>query len=136
MKKDRVRVARVRAPQDDDIRFFELAVRARATTRSENFRQTGDAGSVSRAVAAIDIVAAHDDARELLGHEVHLVGRLGAAKKPEGRPAAVFEPRGRALERLFPARASERPIIANHWMSQSLVTFSQALPLGRVYHVG
>ena len=57
-------------------------------------------------VAAIDIVTAHDAARELLGREVHLVGRLGAAEKPAGRSAAVVEARGGALAR--EARRAER----------------------------
>ena len=66
----------IRPPQDDDIGLLGLTVGARAPSRAKNCRQTGDARRVSRAVAAIDVIAAHDHTSELLRHEVHLVGSL------------------------------------------------------------
>ena len=57
---DRVRLAGVRSPQEDEVRLLDLAVRARPAPRSEHRRQTDDAGGVSGAVAAVDVVRAED----------------------------------------------------------------------------
>src|SRR6266566_7028098 len=81
MEKDRVGLAGVRTPQDDHVRVLSLAVGRRPASGSEHCRQTGDAGGVSSPVAAVDVVRMHHDARELLGHEVHLVCRLLLEKK-------------------------------------------------------
>ena len=54
------------APEDDEVRLLDLAIRARPAARSEDRRQTDDAGGVSGAVAAVDVVAADHGARELL----------------------------------------------------------------------
>jgi hypothetical protein len=59
MKKDRVRFPRVGTPQQDDLRVFRFAIRTGAAARSEDRRQTGDAGSVSSPVTAIDVVRPH-----------------------------------------------------------------------------
>ena len=58
VEENRVRLPRVRSPQQNHIRLFNLAIRAGAAPRSEYRRQTGDARGVSSAVAAIDVVAA------------------------------------------------------------------------------
>ena len=71
------------SPEEDHICFFSLLVRVRAPACSENHRQTGDARGVSGTVAAINIVAAHDNTRELLRNEVHLVRRFGATEHAE-----------------------------------------------------
>ena len=68
-----------------DVRLLDLPVGRRAAARSEHRRQTDDAGGVSGAVAAVDVVGADHLARELLRQEVHLVGRLRAGEDPEGR---------------------------------------------------
>ena len=57
VEEDRVRLARVRAPEEDEIGLLDLLVRARAAARSEYRRQTDDARGVSGAVAAVDVVA-------------------------------------------------------------------------------
>ena len=75
-----MRLAGVRPPEDDEIRVLDLLVGAGAAARSEDRRQTDDAGSVSGAVAAVDVVAAHDLPGELLCDEVHLVRGLRAAE--------------------------------------------------------
>ncbi len=129
VKENRVGIAGVRAPKDDDIRLFDLLVGARPTACSEDVRQTGDARSVSRAVTAIDVVASHDDACELLCHEVHLVRRLGAAEQTEGRALVLFEAACRALERFVPARGAERAPVAHHRLRQSFVAFSHDIYL-------
>ena len=67
-----------------DVRLLDLPIGRRAAARSEHRRQTDDAGCVSGAVAAVDVVRAHDLPRELLGEEVHLVRRLRAREDPEG----------------------------------------------------
>jgi hypothetical protein len=76
VEKDRMCLARVRPPQDDEIGFFALFIGTRTASRTENCRQTGDTGRVSSAVTAIDIVTADHQARKLLGHEVRLVCRF------------------------------------------------------------
>ena len=80
----RVRLARVRAPEQDHVGMLHLLVGAGAAAAAEHRRQTGDAGSVSSAVAAIDVVTRQHRAHELLRHEVHLVGGLRAAEEAEG----------------------------------------------------
>ncbi len=95
MEKNRVRLARVRAPQKDHVRLFNFAVRTGAASRSEYRRQTGDAGGVSSAVAAIDVVAADHRAHELLRDVIQLVGGLRATEHAE-RPRPV--PRDFAAE--------------------------------------
>ena len=71
-----MRFPSIGSPKEDDIRLLDLLIGVRPSACSENHRQTGDAGGMSGTVAAIDIVAAHHDARELLRHEIHFVCRL------------------------------------------------------------
>jgi hypothetical protein len=84
VKEDRVCGARVRTPQENDISLLGLPIRTRASARSKYCRQTDDAGSVSRPVATVDIVAANHNASELLRGEVHLVRAFRAAKQSKG----------------------------------------------------
>ncbi len=83
MEKDRVRVARIRAPQDDQVGFLDLPIGTGAASSPKYRRQTGDAGRVSRPVTTVNIVTPHDHAGEFLGHEIRLIARLRAAKQPE-----------------------------------------------------
>ena len=115
VKEDRVRLPGVRSPQEDAVRFFNLAVRARPTTHAECRRQTGDARGVSRTVAAIEVVRAHHHARELLRGVVHLVRALRAAEQAERLPAMrvadrgeTRSPPGRAPRPTSPAEAGRR----------------------------
>src|ERR1700723_1647474 len=80
MEENRMRLARIRSPKQNDICIFNLAIRACASSRSENRRQTGDAGSVSSAVAAVNIVGAHDAANEFLRGVIQFVDGLGATE--------------------------------------------------------
>ena len=109
---DRVRRARVRSPQEDDVRLLDFAVGVRASTRAEHRRQTDDARGVSRPVAAVDVVGAEGDAGELLRQEVHLVGGLRAAEDAERvrttRLDVAAEPLGGAVERVVPGCGTER----------------------------
>ena len=90
----------VGAPQEDEIGLLDLLVGAGAAPGPEHRRQTDDAGCVSGPVAAVDVVRADRDARELLRHEVHLVRRLRAAEQAE---------RVRAARRNRSAEARPRP---------------------------
>jgi hypothetical protein len=93
MKEDRVRLPRVRSPQQDDVCLFDLTIRTCSSARSEYCRQTGDAGGVSSPVAAIDVVRPHDGADELLGRIVQLIRSLGAAEHAEApRIVLVYRP--------------------------------------------
>ena len=73
MKEDRMRLARVRSPEDDQVGLFDLPIRAGAAPGTKYRRQTGDARSVSRPVATVYVVAADGDADELLCEKVQLV---------------------------------------------------------------
>jgi hypothetical protein len=90
MEEDRVGIASIRPPQDDYVSFFHGSVGTRATSRSEDRRQTDDAGSVSSAVTAVNIVTADYRASEFLRHKIHLVRRLRATKHPDRRPTVFI----------------------------------------------
>ena len=127
MEEDGMRVSRVRSPQDDNVRLLDLTVRAGSPTRSKCGRQTDDAGSVSSAVTAVDIVRAHNLPSELLCGIVHLIGCLGAAENPERLWAALprrIKSRCSSTERLVPRRYAQRSILADHRLGQThIVSF-------------
>src|SRR5438093_7246962 len=105
VEEDRVGLAGVRAPENDDVGVLSLEVRGSPSPGSEHRRQTGDARGVSSPVAAVDVVRVHDGACELLGHVVHLVCRLLLAKKNEALVTLLApggEARLRTGSRLFP----------------------------------
>src|SRR6185369_663983 len=106
MKEDRVRLAGVRSPKQDQICLFTLLVRARPAARPEYRRQPGDAGRVSRTVAAVDVVAADDAPRKLLRDEVRLVRALRAAEETERAGPVLIDDAPEAgdgpVERLVP----------------------------------
>src|SRR5579883_1604728 len=108
MKENRMRFARIRSPEEDHIRFFDLLVGVRTTACTEYRRQTGDARGMSSTVAAVDIVAADHHAGKLLGDVVHLVRRLRAAEHAERRTTVLFDHRfespRREIQRLIPTR--------------------------------
>jgi hypothetical protein len=78
MKENRMRFAGIGAPEDEQIRIFSFAVGRGATASSEYRHQTGDARSVSSSITGIDVIGADHRPSELLGDEVHLVGRARA----------------------------------------------------------
>jgi hypothetical protein len=57
MEENRMRLSGIRAPQENDIRFFNFEIRTRSAACAKNRRQTGDARRMSSAVAGIDVVA-------------------------------------------------------------------------------
>ena len=125
MEQDGVGFPCVRAPQNDQIGLLELLVRARSAAGSKNRRQTDDARSVSRAVTAIYVVAAHDRPSELLRHEVHLVGRFGTTEHSEGVWTVAVDGGaktvGGSVESLAPIRLSKRAVFSNEWFRESVV---------------
>jgi len=78
-----MRFPRVRAPQQDDVGVLNFAIRACPPACPEYRRQTGDAGSMSSPVAAINIIGAHDTANEFLRRVVQFVRGLGATEHAE-----------------------------------------------------
>src|SRR5579863_9211041 len=90
VEEDRMRSPCVGTPKQDDVRLFDLAVGAGAPARPENRRQTDDAGGVSSTVTAVDIVAAHRHACELLRQVVHLVRGLRTTEEAERLSAMFF----------------------------------------------
>jgi hypothetical protein len=117
VEEDRVGVTGVRAPHHDHVGGLDLGVRGRATTRSEDGGQTDHRGRVSSAVARVDVVRADHRPGELLGDEVHLVGRLGAGEEADGvgpglAPSGA-EAVGSAADRLFPRRRAQLATVAH-----------------------
>ena len=99
VEEDRVCFSRVRPPEENDVRFLDLAVGVRTPTRPKHSRQTGDARGVSGTVTTVDVVAADHDASELLGDEVHLVRGLGATEHPERARAMPIDGLAQSLRR-------------------------------------
>jgi len=92
VKEDGVSLARVGAPQNNEVRVLHLAIRTRPASRTKNRRQTGDARGVSSAVATVDVVRAHHRPRELLGEIVQLVRRLRTTEHAKGlRSVALLD---------------------------------------------
>src|SRR6185312_2758892 len=136
VEEDRVRLAGVRTPQDDHVRFLDLFIGRRAAARTEYRRQTDDARCVSSSVTRIDVVGAHHLARELLRQVVHLVGRLRAREDPE-RTRRISGTRsiqagGGAIERLLPRCGTQLAIAPDEGRGQSR-TGSHTSSLERVY---
>src|SRR5262249_42503436 len=116
----------------DELRLLDLLIRARPAARPEHRRQPGDARGVSRAIAAVDVVAADDRAGELLRDEVHLVRALRAAEEPE-RARAVLgheapEIRRGPIERFVPGGRTQRAVgaVPHHGLGQSAIALRHA----------
>src|SRR5512146_244158 len=123
MEPDRMRLTRVRSPQENEVGVLRFLVRARRAARSQDGRQTDDRGSVSGPVTAIDVVVAEHLPRELRREEVDLVGRLRAAEDSSRRPAvrgqAAAESIGGTIERFVPGTWSHNAVFANQRLRQS-----------------
>ncbi len=123
MEKDRVRLPRVRAPKKDYIRLLNLAIRTRATTRSEYCRQTGDTGRVSSPVAAVDIVRPHSGTDKLLRSVIQLVRGLGTTEHAECPRImlgdGLAEGQDHAVQGLVPGSRTMRAIFADERLSQA-----------------
>src|SRR5215469_16660373 len=119
MEENRVRFARVRAPQQNEVRILHLLIRTGGPARSENRRQTGDAWRVSSSVAAINVVAAHHCAHKLLRHVVQFVCRFRTTEHPYGTrsvlPDLLLQPGNYAIERFLPACGTVSLSFAYQW---------------------
>ena len=117
MEEDRVRIASIAAPQHDDIGVFDFGIAGRAAACSEHCGQTDHRGSVSSSVAGVDVVGTDSDSGELVGDEVHLVGRLRTGEHANRvRAVAVAgrgEASGRTIERLGPRRGPQHAVLAH-----------------------
>jgi hypothetical protein len=136
VKKDRMRFARVRSPQDNQVGIFDLLIGARATACSENRRQTGDARSVSSTVTAVDVVAADNGACELLRQKVQLVGRFRAAKQAESIGSATLHSRSNTscspFESLGPRARSELVAVTDERLRQACKISYHVVDFGRL----
>ena len=97
VEKDRVRLTGVRTPQHDQLGFRNLAVRTGTAAQPEDCRQTDDAGSVSSAVAAIDIIASDHGTNEFLRDIVQLVRRFRATEHSERLGIPCAKPLGHGI---------------------------------------
>ena len=124
MKEDRVRLPRIGSPQQNDVRLFNLTVRAGAPARPEYRRQTGDAGGVSSTVATVDMVAADHRSHELLRRIIQLVGGFRATEHPE-RIGSVFRELNLeilcdVIKGLIPTRRTMATVFADKRKRQTL----------------
>jgi hypothetical protein len=118
-----MRFPRVRSPQQNHVRLFNLAIRARPPTSSENRRQTGDAGGVSSPVAAVDIVRPHHAADEFLRGVVDFIDGLRTTEHPKVS-WIVFRNRfakssDYAVYSFIPSRGTMNTVFADQGLSQA-----------------
>jgi hypothetical protein len=117
MEENRMRLSGIAAPKNDEVRFFDLAVRRRPTACSENRRQTGDAWGVSSPVTTVDVVAANRGTHEFLRGEIHFIGCLRAAEHAERGWTMSLDNAantlGRRVQRLFPRCRTQLPVFTN-----------------------
>jgi hypothetical protein len=119
MEEDRVRLPRVRAPQQKRPSLFCLGVRTRTAARSKDRRQTDDAGGVSSPVATVDIIAPDRRTNEFLRDVVQLVGCLGATEHAEQAGVAL---RGDTPERL---RNKVESFVPRCWTVRPVFTYQR-----------
>lgn len=123
MEPDRMRLARVRSPQEDEVGVLRFLVRAGRAARSQNGRQTDDGGSVSGSIAAVDVVVAEDLPGEFRREEIDLVGRLRAAEDSRRltsvRGQISAKALGRTVERFIPRRRAKHTVLADERLCQT-----------------
>jgi hypothetical protein len=89
VEEDRVRLARIGAPQEDVVCLFHLSVRTCCAACAEDRRQTGDAGGMSSAVATVNVVAPNHRADEFLRDVVQFIRRFGTTEHAERSGASA-----------------------------------------------
>ena len=130
MKENRVRFARVRSPENDEISLFRFLIGTRASPRPEDSRQTDDAWSVSSSVATVNVVGSHDLSSELLRQKVHFIGRFGTTENAErlrSLRSRFGKPGRNPAKRLFPCRILENAVHPDHRLSDAFVSLSHRL---------
>ena len=132
VEEDRMRLAGVRAPEQDHIGLLDLCVGRRAAARSEHRRQTDDARRVSGSVTGVDVVRAHHLTGELPRQEVHLVRRLGAGEDPERGRGVGLAGAGEAgcgpVEGLVPGGGAQDAVLADERGRQPSLVFRIVAP--------
>src|SRR5215468_9451663 len=123
MKEDGMSLASVRTPEQDYVGFFRFAIRTGAAARSEDRRQTGDAGGMSSSVAAIDIVRPHDGTNKLLRHIVQLVGGFRTTEHPEVAWVLLLDGAtkglGNTIKGLFPCCRTMSTVFTDERLGQA-----------------
>ena len=123
MEEDRVRFSRVRPPKQNDVGVFNFTVRTCSASCSEYGRQTGDAGGVSSAIAAVDVIRPHDAANEFLCCIVQFVRRLGTTEHPKIPRIAFFDGsakyRGSAVQGLIPRSRAMQAVVAHQRLGKA-----------------
>src|SRR5262249_7944053 len=107
-------------------------------SRSKCCRQTDDAGSVSSAVAAVNIVGSHHLPRKLLRRKVHLVRGFRAAEDPERLGSLLprrIEPGGGPVQGLLPGRNPQRAVLTDHRLRQTPILSILSLHLPHLLSV-
>jgi len=114
---DRVRIPRIRSPQQNKISVFHLGVRRGSATGSKHCRQTDDARCVSSSVTGVNIVRTHSSTHKFLCRVIHFVGALRTTEETECLMSAVVdglaEPAGSTSECLIPSGFSKLSVFTN-----------------------
>ena len=109
---DRMVLGRVGAAHENGPRRLDIVEGVGGRARPEHRLERRGARRVADAGAAVDVVGADDDPRELLREVVLFVGRAGGAKDADAvgseSPSQVAEPLRDEIERLVPRRHSPR----------------------------
>ena len=123
VEEDRVGFARVRAPEDDHVGVLDLLVATGAAPGPKTVARPTTLGSVSSAVAGVDVVRADDLADQLLGEVVDLVRGLRAGEHAEGVRAVGLghrpEPGGRPVERFVPGGGAQRAAVPDEGLGEA-----------------
>jgi hypothetical protein len=123
MEKDWMGLTGIRAPEQDHIGVFSFMIRTCSAARSEDRRQTGDAGGVSSTVTAIDVVCSHYGADKFLRRIVQLVRGLGAAE--HSKIARIIfrngslEGSGNPVQGLVPRGGTMTAVFADQWLGKA-----------------
>ena len=130
MKENRVRFARVRSPENDEVSLFRFLIGTRAAPRPEDSRQTDDAWSVSSAVATVNVVGSHDLSSKLLRQKVHFIGRFRTTENAEllrSSRSRCGKPSRNPAKRLFPCRILENAVHPDHRLGNAFISLSHPL---------
>jgi hypothetical protein len=123
MKENWMCFPRIGTPEQDNLGVFSFAIGTGAAARSEDRRQTGDAGGVSCAITTINVVRSHHGADKLLRRVVQLIGGFGAtehSKIPRSALAdGLFESRGNAAHGFIPCGRTMSAIFPHQRVSKT-----------------
>ena len=104
----------VRADYHQAARFFVVDIRIGSRAAPQRRQHRLHRRRVAEARAVVDMVAAHDEPRELLLNEPVFVRRLRRSERPEGVLPMLRQPLRDVIERLVPARRLQLAVAPNH----------------------